>query len=529
MKNPNPNPINPRVRAYGKARIDIARRVQSQQDWDSLWKAPQNPFPFKWGDGWQHCIEYRVEDFAAEVGFFIDTLGFSVNAFGPDYAQFTSPDGSFCLGVGPATANAAPTPPESIRLQFKITGLGATAAELEKRGVVFDRRPQAVAPRAALCLATFRTPHGISVDLWEELTVSNYSLEPAGSTKNTRLSEAPEGVDDHPEEIDPGISPEEVEESTSAQIEEISAAIASSQAEVQPVVNASEYSGYSTTHEALKALENIMTTYGSQTETVRHDELPAKKRKTTPGNRPEANHLSKGKTDKAPAELENEIHPLPSARGSDSESQEHGLLSKDEVDHLLGGHLLGSEKSPGDHQLQPTTRKKPNFPDRSRKGIPSPPQRVKGSNTPPIRPTSAHPATEQKPGARQPKGQSAPNTGLTNRNRTSIPPSNTPSSGPFSRFLNERQSTGSSSRGHVPPATNAGAVRKNPRGPVRENLRQNTSLEISPEAQTGKYPSPQPPTARHEVASHGSQVNPEEPPEVEYLPVEDVLEQDSDF
>ena len=64
--------INPRVRAYGKARLDIARRAQSRQDWDTLWKKPLHEFPFTWGAYWKQSIEYRVADFAAEIGFFID-------------------------------------------------------------------------------------------------------------------------------------------------------------------------------------------------------------------------------------------------------------------------------------------------------------------------------------------------------------------------------------------------------------------------------------------------------------------------
>ena len=67
-------PINPRFRAYGKARIDIAKRAETRDDWDQLWKKPTNPFPFSWGSSWKQCIEYKVADFPAEVGFFIDIL-----------------------------------------------------------------------------------------------------------------------------------------------------------------------------------------------------------------------------------------------------------------------------------------------------------------------------------------------------------------------------------------------------------------------------------------------------------------------
>ena len=33
-------PINPRVRAYGKARLDLARRAHNGEDWKRIWNAP---------------------------------------------------------------------------------------------------------------------------------------------------------------------------------------------------------------------------------------------------------------------------------------------------------------------------------------------------------------------------------------------------------------------------------------------------------------------------------------------------------
>src|SRR3972149_253178 len=79
--------INPKFRAYGKARVDIAQRASGPEDWEKLWKTSAYPFPFVWGTQWKQCIEYRADDFAAEVGFFIDILGLPVNAFDPDYAR----------------------------------------------------------------------------------------------------------------------------------------------------------------------------------------------------------------------------------------------------------------------------------------------------------------------------------------------------------------------------------------------------------------------------------------------------------
>jgi catechol 2,3-dioxygenase-like lactoylglutathione lyase family enzyme len=159
-------PINPRFRAYGKARIDIARRAVTRADWDQLWKKPTNPFPFSWGSSWKQCIEYKVTDFPAEVGFFIDILGFPVNAFDPDYAMFTSPGSDFFFSVVPAREGEQPTQDGAIRLQFMVENIIETARELERRGVKFDQLPAPVADNSAFMIGSFRTPNGIDIELW---------------------------------------------------------------------------------------------------------------------------------------------------------------------------------------------------------------------------------------------------------------------------------------------------------------------------------------------------------------------------
>jgi catechol 2,3-dioxygenase-like lactoylglutathione lyase family enzyme len=157
------NRIDPRIRALGKARIDVTRRARDEQDFQRMWHAPRNPFPFSWGPGLKHCIQYVVEDFAAEVGFFIDVLGFPVSAFSPNYAQFTTPEEELHFGVVAAPPGAATTPPDTLRIQFAVRNLHKTIDELERRGIRFDLRPDM--DESSVPYAVFRTPHGIGVEL----------------------------------------------------------------------------------------------------------------------------------------------------------------------------------------------------------------------------------------------------------------------------------------------------------------------------------------------------------------------------
>lgn len=157
--------IDPRIRAYGKARIDVTVRAKDEHDWQKLWKQPRFGFPFDWGDSWKHCIEYKVDDFAAEVGFFIDYLGLPVAAFSPSYAMFTSPGQDFFFSFSSVREGEQSTPPETIRMQFRVRDIQRTVEELEERGIIFEKRPDDSEDMDTILKGCFRSPHGICIEL----------------------------------------------------------------------------------------------------------------------------------------------------------------------------------------------------------------------------------------------------------------------------------------------------------------------------------------------------------------------------
>jgi len=176
----SPRKVNPRYRAYGRARIDAAQRIQSQSDWQRLWKPAQYAFPFVWGEHWKCSIEYQVDDFAAEIGFLIDVVGLPVNAFNPGIAMFTSPDHDFFFAVVPTPPGAVCTPPGALRIQFMVDDIFATHEEFLRRGVVFEHEPQPVAAGSLQWVATFLTPNGISIEIWGQVEmVQDEPSEPA--------------------------------------------------------------------------------------------------------------------------------------------------------------------------------------------------------------------------------------------------------------------------------------------------------------------------------------------------------------
>src|SRR5579871_1404390 len=154
------------LRRLGEARIRVSQEARSQEDWHRLWKRPRHTYNFKLGTCWKQCVEYAVSEFATEAGFFIDILGFPTNAFGPDYAMFTSPDRDFFFSVVLAKGKKKPTPPDAIRLQFMLDDPTQVASELESRGVRFEKKLAPCEKGSPLLMGTFRTPHGVAVDIW---------------------------------------------------------------------------------------------------------------------------------------------------------------------------------------------------------------------------------------------------------------------------------------------------------------------------------------------------------------------------
>lgn len=230
--------INPRYRAYGRARLDIAQRARTRQDWDRLWKRSQYSYPFVWGQHWKQCVEYRVDDFAAEIGFLIDILGLPVNAFNPEFAMFTGLDREFYFSVTPAPPGMDSTPPDAIRIQFMVDDIFATTEELQRRGVVFDAEPQAVTEGSLQWIAAFRTPHGICMELWgmvepvEEDPALRSAVEPPLDTR-LPIAQFLDETEDDPDEEQIDELEEEPSEDSDLVEEEI-------EAPIQPAMKFSE-------------------------------------------------------------------------------------------------------------------------------------------------------------------------------------------------------------------------------------------------------------------------------------------------
>ena len=169
--------INPRYRAFGRARLDLARNIHSQEEWEANWKAATHPYPFAISGhiSWKFCCVYYVVDFAAEIGFWIDMIGMTVNSIAQDYVQFSSPDGEISFAVAIASDRSTASS-QAIRLQFQIDNFPIAIKELEQRNIHLVYIPEPVSSEPNLAVATFTTPNGVPVDLWGEISPVSSTL-----------------------------------------------------------------------------------------------------------------------------------------------------------------------------------------------------------------------------------------------------------------------------------------------------------------------------------------------------------------
>lgn len=180
------NHINPKVRAYGKARLDFTLRAKNETEWLRGWHDALYEFPFQLSNGWRFGFEYKVDDYAAEIGFFVDQLGFPVVAFSPSYAQFTTPEQDFIFSIAHALEGEISTPPETVRLHLQVLDLEDAVEELQSRDIQFEQKPYLLESSSSM-VASFRSPHGISIDLWQSVDQREEETADAGLDDNDDL------------------------------------------------------------------------------------------------------------------------------------------------------------------------------------------------------------------------------------------------------------------------------------------------------------------------------------------------------
>lgn len=115
----------------------------------------------------QQMFEYPVEDFEAEVGFYVRVFGFPTIALTNEYALFKHPDKGYCMSFRKAEGAPAGSL-QGLKLLFMTTDIPATEAHLEQTTLVPDRDIRKGSP--VQDVIHFATPAGLAVEIWEDPT-----------------------------------------------------------------------------------------------------------------------------------------------------------------------------------------------------------------------------------------------------------------------------------------------------------------------------------------------------------------------
>lgn len=98
-----------------------------------------------------------VEDMAAGVQFYRDTLGLPLRFASPEWAEFDT--GATTLALHPSSKD---NPAGIMRLGFSVPDMSECRTHLERAGVRFTREP---APEHGILLAEFVNPSGVRFSL----------------------------------------------------------------------------------------------------------------------------------------------------------------------------------------------------------------------------------------------------------------------------------------------------------------------------------------------------------------------------
>jgi len=165
------------LQLIGQQRLAAAASAKTQEDWSKLEASLPYQFPFDWGNCWRQSTEYRVRDFAVEVGFYTDVLGFSIVLLSDTYAMFTSPDNAFNVAFVPVEPGTE-TPPHALAIEFMVNSIAETVQKLQHRGVSFESLPSPPTSHPILTTAVFRTPNAIQIRLWSVVSPTTEAVSP---------------------------------------------------------------------------------------------------------------------------------------------------------------------------------------------------------------------------------------------------------------------------------------------------------------------------------------------------------------
>lgn len=114
----------------------------------------------RWTDFPLHfSVEYKVKDYAAEIGFWVQTFGVTLLSIDDEYALLTDADRTFTISI---KADYVAHDVSGFSLQWFTDNLGDTTDALDARGIAYETYYQSSNQR----FVRLQTPAGVNVEIW---------------------------------------------------------------------------------------------------------------------------------------------------------------------------------------------------------------------------------------------------------------------------------------------------------------------------------------------------------------------------
>ena len=148
----------------GKSRLETLAKIRSAEDFEKMWQEPENAAPVKWGDCWKACVEYAVPELEAEVGFYIEVLGFGINAAWDNRVMLISPDGEYTFTI---YSEADSTPSQSLQMEFMVSNIAEINQAMKACGVPYEQELKKVwGEESDMKTIIVKTPSEIQLTMW---------------------------------------------------------------------------------------------------------------------------------------------------------------------------------------------------------------------------------------------------------------------------------------------------------------------------------------------------------------------------
>jgi catechol 2,3-dioxygenase-like lactoylglutathione lyase family enzyme len=148
----------------GKSRLETLSKIRSPEDFEKMWKEPQDAAVLKWGDCWKACVEFAVPQLEAEVGFYIEVLGFGINATWDNRVMLISSDGAYTFTL---YSDKDAQPANALKMQFMVSNIAEIDAAMRKCGVPYVQELKKVwGENNDMKTIVVKTPSGIDLTVW---------------------------------------------------------------------------------------------------------------------------------------------------------------------------------------------------------------------------------------------------------------------------------------------------------------------------------------------------------------------------